>query len=103
MVDGSINFRNLGLTYRFLVDRDLNLVVNFSVQGIGSDTFGLNGYPVRLQGVDIGFAPLKMAARLGVHPVTVAKWEANMYPVPKLAVTALRLLTVAHKTSHEED
>jgi DNA-binding transcriptional regulator YiaG len=35
----------------------------------------------------------QMAARLGVHPITVAKWEANMYPVPKLAVTALRLLT----------
>jgi DNA-binding transcriptional regulator YiaG len=35
----------------------------------------------------------QLAARLGVHHVSVARWETGVYPVPRLAVTALRLLT----------
>jgi DNA-binding transcriptional regulator YiaG len=38
-----------------------------------------------------GLTQPQLAARLGVHRVTVAKWEAGALVVPKMAAILLRL------------
>jgi transcriptional regulator with XRE-family HTH domain len=63
----------------------------------------VNGTTLRRLRKSLKLTQRQLAARLGVDRVSVARWETDVHPVPKLAVTALRLLTAAHKTSHEKD
>jgi DNA-binding transcriptional regulator YiaG len=39
----------------------------------------------------------ELAAEIGVHPVTVAKWEADMIVVPKPIERLLQLLVLHHR------
>ena len=43
-------FGTTGLTYGFVADTDRTLIVDFLVQGLGTNLFGLQGYVVRLFG-----------------------------------------------------
>lgn len=38
----------------------------------------------------VGLTQAELAANLGVHRITIAKWEAGTLVVPKMAATLLR-------------
>ncbi len=40
----------------------------------------------------LGLSQAKLAARLGVHPLTVSKWERGVHPVPPMAERLLKQL-----------
>ena len=46
----------------------------------------------------LGMTQRALAQRIGVHPVTVAKWESAMVAIPKPIAELVKLLAASRRT-----
>jgi len=47
----------------------------------------------------LGLTQLDLAARLGVHPMTVSRWERSAHRVPAMAATLIRQMLQASRAA----
>lgn len=58
----------------------------------------VSGKEVQRLRIQLGLKQTELAAELGVHPITVSKWETGVHAVPEPAAKLLRLLANMART-----
>ena len=57
----------------------------------------MTGKEVQRLRTRLGLKQTELAAQLGVHPITISKWETGVHVIPEPAAKLLRLLTTMAK------